>query len=566
MLHVRIAVVVALALWILGVWFFVSPHLETEAGTDEISAVGPKPNSALWTLQGSNLDQARCVHKEGAWEVRTVRASPKPWFKAERGVPGLLKSLSGSRLSGSLLRSASLDSRRSSLKSAPAVAEHAASLSSETLAGSSATALRMSPVAEADSDDESSSTVLNKKSAGHSLGKRKANKQTEPTSARTQEQLRAGSTDDNANSIAYQEYLQSALPQCELKGFHRLNSTGMMKISVVDGENQPLPGMRVSIVDSQAQSVLWVGRTYGDGTLPFFPHLIVPGRQLPLAPRGSLTDGWVVQVEHGKKDTAGQTAVAWNPQKEGSLLTVRLQSHYSKEDLIVPVPVDVAFVVDATGSMSDEIERIQSTLLSVTAKLRSMISRPIDLRYAAVAYRDRGDEFITRMLAFTSDVTKFEVALRDLRAAAGGDEPESLNEALAVAVGQLDWREGAAKVAFLIADAPPRMDYQEDVTYAHASLAATSLGIRIHTVAASGLNSCGTLVFRQIAQLTRGKFVFIEYGPKEIATAVTMAQHGVRGQVESNNLDQILFHEIHAVVEEWGKGTGVHKVTTQTMV
>ena len=44
----------------------------------------------------------------------------------------------------------------------------------------------------------------------------------------------------------------------------------------------------------------------------------------------------------------------------------------------------------------------------------------------------------------------------------GGDGPESLNQGLAEAVGRADWREGAAKVMFLIADAQPHMDYDGD--------------------------------------------------------------------------------------------------------
>merc|ERR1712136_1918 len=117
------------------------------------------------------------------------------------------------------------------------------------------------------------------------------------------------------------------------------------------------------------------------------------------------------------------------------------------------------------------------TLVAVTSQLRA--SRPADLRYGAVAYRDRGDAFVTKTHPFTNDVAEFESALRGLRAAGGGDTPESLNQALATAVGGLSWRSGAAAVAFLVADAPPHMDYQESVTYAHASVVALSRGIRI---------------------------------------------------------------------------------------
>jgi len=252
---------------------------------------------------------------------------------------------------------------------------------------------------------------------------------------------------------------------------------------------------------------------------------------------GTPRAGWLVEV---RSSVADKTVDGWDPAQ--GPLTVRVP----RWDVPQSVPLDVAFIIDATGSMSDEIRRIQETLVAVTSQLRA--SRPVDLRYGAVAYRDRGDAFVTKTHAFTNDVAEFESALRGLRAAGGGDTPESLNQALATAVGGLSWRSGAAAVAFLVADAPPHMDYQESVTYAHASVVALSRGIRIHTVAASGLDEMGTLVFRQIAQMTRGKFIFIEYGSLE----ATKASHKVTGPVESNNLDAILLKEIEAEVGAWG--------------
>ena len=92
--------------------------------------------------------------------------------------------------------------------------------------------------------------------------------------------------------------------------------------------------------------------------------------------------------------------------------------------------------------------------------------------------------------------------------------------------------------------------------YGHSSIAALSLGIRVHTVAASGLDGydkLGTVVWRQVAQLTRGKFVFVEYG----STASSMKSHQVKGQAESNNLDTILLTLIQVrltLTKRWQRG------------
>ncbi len=110
----------------------------------------------------------------------------------------------------------------------------------------------------------------------------------------------------------------------------------------------------------------------------------------------------------------------------------------------------------------------------------------------------------------------------------------------------LDWR-ASAEVAFLVGDAPPHLDYPNDVPYDRSALEAPRRGIRVHAVAASGLETYpnGALVFRRIAQLTRGKFVFIEYG----SIASSAAMHGVAGEVASNNLDEILFRQIREELE-----------------
>ena len=144
----------------------------------------------------------------------------------------------------------------------------------------------------------------------------------------------------------------------------------------------------------------------------------------------------------------------------------------------------------------------------------------------------------------------FSAALQSVRAAGGGDTPESLNQGLAEGIGRLEWREGAAKVMFLIADAPAHMDYEGDVTYGTSLRAALDKGIRIHAVAASGLDAFGSLMFRQIAQFTRGKFVFIEYGGNVAASG---AKHGVKGAKKSNNLDDILFEQIQVEIATWGR-------------
>jgi uncharacterized protein YegL len=355
--------------------------------------------------------------------------------------------------------------------------------------------------------------------------------------------LRAGSTDDNTQ---LDEYI--AFQEEQLRRFGSDADTlavgGRREVVVRGAEGRPVPGARVSVIDRASDRIVWSARTMGDGRVPVYPELVVPGVDGgPAGHPGAL--GWTVEVE------AGEHRVMKHWDAAQSALDIRLGAPWTAavgEEAGRTVPVDVCFVIDTTGSMGDELAQVKATLLQLTDKLRREADGNVDLRYSAVLYRDIGDAYVTKVHPFTGDLQGFDTALQGIQAAGGGDGPESLNQGLAVAAG-MDWRENAAKVAFLVADAPPHMDYQEDVSYGRAAAAALAQGIKIHTVAASGLDARGSLVFRQVAQLSRGQFIFIEYG----SNAASAAQHGLSGPTGSNNLDAILYGRIRAELDGWGR-------------
>jgi len=346
--------------------------------------------------------------------------------------------------------------------------------------------------------------------------------------------FKAGSTDDNEHFDDWIAFLDEQDGRFGANA-QQLDVRGKLTIQALSPDGTPLPGARISVIHPKTDTLVWTARTHGDGRAPLYPNLTVDG----YAAAGSTpADGWIVQVE---KDGVYQST-RWDGRS--SELDVTLDADAT------PVSVDVCFIIDTTGSMGDEIARIKQTLLSVTAKLRA--EGDVSLRYGAVLYRDVGDQYITKTHTFTTDIAAFDAALQDIQASGGGDGPESLNQGLAMAVGDMQWRRDSARVAFLIADAPPHMDYQGDVSYGRSALAAIHHGVRIHTVAASGLDDRGSLVFRQVAQLSSGEFIFIEYG----SVAAAAADHGVTAPVASNNLDDILFQHIHNEIVGWGVDDG----------
>jgi Mg-chelatase subunit ChlD len=172
--------------------------------------------------------------------------------------------------------------------------------------------------------------------------------------------------------------------------------------------------------------------------------------------------------------------------------------------------LDLLFLVDATGSMGDEIGKLKSSLHTIAREVAALPSRP-DTCFGLVAYRDHGDAFLLRRHDLTNDLAGFQAVLDALQAAGGGDYPEALNEALHETVHRISWRgSDTTRLVVLLADAPPHLDYGGP-QYDEDMLAAVGKGIKLLGVGASGLDTQGEYVQRQLAQYTGGRFVFLTY-------------------------------------------------------
>src|SRR5512134_1107372 len=128
--------------------------------------------------------------------------------------------------------------------------------------------------------------------------------------------------------------------------------------------------------------------------------------------------------------------------------------------------IDVVFVLDTTGSMGGLIQAAKEKIWSIATTLAAAQPAP-EIRMGLVAYRDRGDAYVTRVVDLSSDLDSVYATLMDFQADGGGDGPESVNRALHDAIHQVSWSQqaGTYKVVFLVGDAPPHMDYQDDVKY-----------------------------------------------------------------------------------------------------
>jgi Mg-chelatase subunit ChlD len=171
--------------------------------------------------------------------------------------------------------------------------------------------------------------------------------------------------------------------------------------------------------------------------------------------------------------------------------------------------VEVTFVLDTTGSMGGLIDGAKRRIWSIARRIGEGRPRP-DLRIGLVAYRDRGDEYVTRVFDLTSDMDQVYQSLMSLQAAGGGDGPEHVSAALHDAVHDVSWTSGhALRVIFLVGDAPPHMDYQDGYDFRRHVREARQRGIGVETIEC-GADPEAERFWREIADLGAGHFARID--------------------------------------------------------
>lgn len=171
--------------------------------------------------------------------------------------------------------------------------------------------------------------------------------------------------------------------------------------------------------------------------------------------------------------------------------------------------VEVVFVLDTTGSMSDLIDGAKRKIWNIANAI--VDSNPdADIYMGLVGYRDRGDDYVTREYKLTKDIQDIYSKLLSFKADGGGDTPESVNEALDVAVTKMGWskpaQQGAKRILFLVGDAPPHMDYKQDRKYPEIIKEALQKGIVVNAVQAGSMDST-TKVWKEIARLGKGDYL-----------------------------------------------------------
>jgi Mg-chelatase subunit ChlD len=184
--------------------------------------------------------------------------------------------------------------------------------------------------------------------------------------------------------------------------------------------------------------------------------------------------------------------------------------------------VEVVFVLDTTGSMTGLLNGAKQKIWSMANTLLQLQPKP-SIKIGLVGYRDKGDEYITKVHGLSGNMDKVYENLMAFQAGGGGDTPEHVNKALDDALHQVQWTSGrnSLKFIFLVGDAPPHTDYQDGYSYKKVCSEARQRDIIIDTIRCGNAGDTEQY-WREIASLGGGQYASIDQTGGMVAVTTPM--------------------------------------------
>ena len=298
--------------------------------------------------------------------------------------------------------------------------------------------------------------------------------------------LTAGSFDDNVDPLVFASYARRMNQNQSLGDLPGKLQGHRLLVLVKDGTGKPVGNARVQLTAGANAPVELVTRS--DGRAVF----LLSFDQLPA---GQSLLATVTPPEGAR--IVSETITPGAPRWEVTVPTV--QAH-------LPKNLDLAIVLDTTGSMGDELQYLKAEIRGIVETVQKKFPE-VQQRFALVLYRDEGDEYVVRRFDFTASLADFQKNLSNQSANGGGDYPEAMHKGLEEA-NQLRWQENdTARLLFLVGDAPPHAQHMGRTMTAANNL--RKKGIAVYPVACSGYDQACEFVMRSCAVLTGSQFLFL---------------------------------------------------------
>jgi hypothetical protein len=262
-----------------------------------------------------------------------------------------------------------------------------------------------------------------------------------------------------------------------------------VSVNITGADNKPQPDIPVMLIENG--QTLFSTKTDNSGNAELYANLTGNSNSTTF-------DGLQLSVNNGAKIISGVKKY------EEGINNVVLPSAIANKNNI-----DFSFVIDATGSMGDELEYLKTELYDVISRAKKA-NPGYSLSTSCVVYRDEGDEYLTKVSPFTTNIALTSDFIKEQRADGGGDFPEAVHSGLDKAINGLEWPLNArTRIIFLILDAPPHDNSSVIHKMQTLIMTASEKGIKIIPVTASGIDKDTEFLMRLIAVSTNGTYVFI---------------------------------------------------------
>lgn len=367
--------------------------------------------------------------------------------------------------------------------------------------------------------DSDSADELSAEESSFIKPKRKKIKKESYKKSPTKSGLKAGFADDNQQFGYYLSFINRYKNSV---AYRHKDIANRIQFQIQSQSGKPLFNQKLQFFNT-ANQLLEEGRSHSDGHYNFYP---------------SFYNDQTFQIRVADKTHTFQA------QGKRKIAITTTGQRNTKPGM------DLVFILDTTGSMGEEIQRLKSTIEIIHLNL-TQIKNIGELRFGMVLYRDKGDAYRSKTIALTADLNKFQQQLNRVEADGGGDSPEDLEEALRVAAQQIQWRKNAIKLSYVITDATLHQDYQNSTNYLQSCELARQMGLKIHTIGTGGLPLNGEFILRQISQLTAGKYIFLTYGEKGESSGgkASSVSHHTGANFQTDKLESIVIRFARQEIE-----------------
>ncbi len=301
------------------------------------------------------------------------------------------------------------------------------------------------------------------------------------------EGLTAGEINDFAKWELWKDYLKTELSKYQ--NLWKLNPQQRYTVQLVNKNRNPLVGATVKLFAASG-TVLWECLSDNTGKAELWGKLTNESKEIGK-----------IEVTH-----QGITKTIKRPkpfEKGINKLKFDVDCGTNSNE------VEIAFLIDATGSMGDEINFIKRDLNKVMYAAQNLY-KEVNIKYGSVFYRDNSEAYITKHQDFTNVLSQALVFIDEQTAAGGGDMPEALDDGMEVALEKLSWTNSArTKLLFVVLDAPAHSKPENLERLERLARNAAKKGIRIVPITGSGMNKSGEYLMRSLALATNGTYLFL---------------------------------------------------------